>query len=357
MRFFATVPETILAKLRNFVGNDASVPNPNRIPFRWIQGDTEAHIDRSASEAHFDHTYLIYLQNDPSGKFVIGTEEYDIKKGYGYMFDEGISHYTYNTTVPRLLIGPMSSNLLPVGAPAIIYYENETDALASSGDIGYSFIYTVGTVDTGDIGAITSWRIASNSTGPDTGSGLVYENGAVLTGGGYYNLYPNITCFLENTQIECIHGNIEIQHLRRGMLVKTVKSGYLPVELIGYVDVDIDNSKDNPTQGLSGLYYYPSHNLVVTGCHSVLREQLTDEEYQSMKQHAKGIFVTDGYYRLMAALDSSAERWQQTGNFRLWHFALKSSDPRINFGVYANGLLTESCSIVGMKKYSNMTLV
>ena len=41
----------------------------------------------------------------------------------------------------------------------------------------------------------------------------------------------------------------------------------------------------------------------------------------------------------------------------IWHFALENEDYYKNYGVYANGLLVETCSKRMMKEYSGMTLL
>jgi hypothetical protein len=59
----------------------------------------------------------------------------------------------------------------------------------------------------------------------------------------------------------------------------------------------------------------------------------------------------------MACLDERADAWNSEGMYTIWHFALDHEDSKMNYGVYANGLLVESCSIHHMIHKSNMTLV
>jgi hypothetical protein len=57
-------------------------------------------------------------------------------------------------------------------------------------------------------------------------------------------------------------------------------------------------------------------------------------------------------------VDELAEPWNSKGAYTIWHFALENNDERMNYGVYANGgLLVETCSIMFLKKKSNMELV
>jgi hypothetical protein len=90
--------------------------NIDKIPMRWIKGDTKPHIDHSVNGAHsFENTYLMYL-TDSKGHFLLDNTTYPISQGHAYIFNEGLNHETINTgTEPRLLLGPMSEEGIPVG--------------------------------------------------------------------------------------------------------------------------------------------------------------------------------------------------------------------------------------------------
>jgi hypothetical protein len=59
----------------------------------------------------------------------------------------------------------------------------------------------------------------------------------------------------------------------------------------------------------------------------------------------------------MAALDHNAEPFLEEGVFPIWHLALDHEDERMNYGVYANGLLVETTSKRMLREYSGMKLV
>jgi hypothetical protein len=67
--------------------------------------------------------------------------------------------------------------------------------------------------------------------------------------------------------------------------------------------------------------------------------------------------VTDKKYRLMACLDDRTEPYEVEGVHNIWHFALEHEDHKMNYGVYANGLLVETTSIRMMHQLSGMELV
>ena len=82
-------------------------------------------------------------------------------------------------------------------APYLIkYYESKSDADSSINVIYTKYIYgedmAVGDGLTGDITVITSWKIATNSSGTDlTIDNNYLSNGTILTKDGDYNLYPS----------------------------------------------------------------------------------------------------------------------------------------------------------------------
>jgi hypothetical protein len=334
---------------------------------RWIKGDTAPHVDVGSSNFH--NTYLVYL-NTSLGNFIVDSQTYPIEANTGFVFNEGVSHETINTgTEPRLLLGPMSEHGFAVGIPPpIVYFPSQAAALSGSGNIGSSDTFEVGNVTTGDIGGITSWRIASNSLGP-ANQALIYTNGQTLDGSNppdYYFLYPSVPCFLQGTTVLCqvdgVEQDIPVEKLTKGTLVKTSLNGYKAVVLIGKGTIQNPGHDDRTENRLYKLSpsKYPElkDDLYITGCHSVLEFPITDKQKEDTIKHLGRVFVTDKKYRLMACVDERAEPWKSEGEYTIWHFALENDDERINYGVYANGgLLVETCSIQFLKLKSNMTFI
>jgi hypothetical protein len=175
-------------------------------------------------------------------------------------------------------------------------------------------------------------------------------------------------CFGEDTQILCLdpadnqtEKYISVKDLRRGVLVKTLSSGYQPICLIGHSKI---YNPANKLRGKNRLYKctqekYPelSEDLIITGCHSILTTTLSDSERADTEELVGRVFVTENRYRLMACIDERAEPYDQSGIFPIWHFALEHEHIRANYGVYANGLLVETSSKRMMSEYSGMELV
>lgn len=245
----------------------------------------------------------------------------------------------------------------------IRYYPSLNDALNNTNIMGYNDgDYVVGTLTSGTTGGYTSWRIASNSTGTSSQT-AVYINGQTLNTDGEYYLYPAIPCFLEGTEILCyVDGEekyIPVESIRRGTLVKTSRDGFKPVVLIGRGTI---YNPSNCERIEGRLYRCPVENypeltkdLVVTGCHSILVDKITDEEREKTIKSLGRIFITDRKYRLMSCIDERSKPYEVEGTFPIWHFALEHTDVSMNYGVYANGgLLVESSCIRFMRDKSNM---
>jgi hypothetical protein len=106
---------------------------------------------------------------------------------------------------------------------------------------------------------------------------------------------------------------------------------------------------------------YPelTEDLVVTGCHSILVKNFKSEEEREKTAAVNhgNIYATDGLYRLPACVDTRASVYETPGEYTIYHLALENEDYYMNYGIYANGLLVESCSKRFLKELSNMKIV
>jgi hypothetical protein len=60
---------------------------------------------------------------------------------------------------------------------------------------------------------------------------------------------------------------------------------------------------------------------------------------------------------LPACVDNRASVYEKPGSFTIYHLALDNNDYYMNYGIYANGLLVETCSKRYLKEISKMTLI
>jgi surface protein len=181
------------------------------------------------------------------------------------------------------------------------------------------------------------------------------------------NAIVQIPCFMEGTKIQCLDKEtntdvyVPIQTLKRGDLVKTYKHGYVALKLIGIRDIvnsgDAERSKERLYQCTSAAYPELFEDLFITGSHSILVDTLTaDQQKQSIDIFDK-IYKTDDKYRLPACIDDRSVPYNKAGTFPIYHIALENENYYYNYGVYANGLLVETCSLRYLQELSNMTLL
>ena len=229
-----------------------------------------------------------------------------------------------------------------------------------------------------------SWKFIGNSnrvllyysylaqTGIDPNTGLpIYS-----TLWSYYSSYSinainvpysplNPPCFGEDTKILGKIGDeeqyIPIKDLRSGSLVKTLKHGFIPIDMIGKSTIDNLGTDERVKSRLYKLSIekYPelSEDLILTGCHSVLVDQLTDEQRVKTIELMEHIYVTDGKYRLLTCLDDRSEPLVDEREFPIYHIALENEDYYGNYGIWANGVLVETCSRRYLKEFSKMIIL
>ena len=171
--------------------------------------------------------------------------------------------------------------------------------------------------------------------------------------------YP---CFKYDTKILTNKGYIPVQELRKGDLVKTLLHEYKPIEMIGKRDIyhsaSQERIKDQLYKCTNTNYPGVFEDLIITGCHCLLVDDFINPEQRENTIKVNGrIFVTDNKYRLPACVDDKSLVYETKGTYTIYHFALENDNYYMNYGIYANGLLVETCSKRYLKELSNMTLI
>jgi Hint domain len=184
-----------------------------------------------------------------------------------------------------------------------------------------------------------------------------------VTGLGIYlRSVVQVPCFKEGSKILTDKGYVEVQHLRKGDLVKTLLHGYVPINMIGYREMEHsateDRNKDQLYKCSPAEYSEVFEDLVLTGCHSILVEEFKDQTQVDKTLEINGdIYITDNKYRVPACADDRASVYEIPGKYTIYHLALDNEDYYMNYGIYANGLLVETCSKRYLKELSNMQLI
>ena len=215
-----------------------------------------------------------------------------------------------------------------------------------------SFSDTVAVNQTGSTSFTLTY--AAGSVNKSTGDTFIYDGLTILLGSLNVVLAEEIVCFKEGTKITCLdeetqeEKDICIEKMKPDMYVKTYKHGYIRVKKI--VNTIISNPKDtHRTQNrlyICNPFQYDDlkESLIMTGCHSILTDTITDVQRTLMTENVGQIYVTDDKYRLMTMYDDRAQPYTEEGDHVIWHLCLDHHDREMNYGIYANGLLVESCS-------------
>jgi len=218
----------------------------------------------------------------------------------------------------------------------------------------------------------------STFTGPPTSQTTYTFNNVVLTDYNYSTLliidttvqsivdilYINtiFPCFKEGTKILTNNGYIPIEDLRNGDMVKTHIHGYKPIHMIGkrviYNHARPEREKHQLYKCTSEHFPEVFEDLVITGCHSILVSDFTGPEQRAKSLEVNGdIFITDDKYRLPACVDDRTLVYEKVGPTLIYHIALENDNYFHNYGVYANGLLVETCSKRYLKEWAHMDIV
>jgi hypothetical protein len=168
----------------------------------------------------------------------------------------------------------------------------------------------------------------------------------------------NIVCFKKGTKILCENDvYIPIEELKINDLVKTYKQGYQKI-------IKIAHSRlcDYVQSAYNQMYTYSRESnpdliedLHLTGGHSLLLDTLTDEESNDMKKihwPTTEEYMVEDKFKLLACFSHKLHISTEQ-NAEIYHLTLEppeNAKPSYVYGIYANGILVESCSESGMEQ-------
>lgn len=177
-------------------------------------------------------------------------------------------------------------------------------------------------------------------------------------------IYP---CFLQGSKILCLDPEsdqevyVAVETLREGDLVKTLNSGFKSIFHIGRKTIPNPTNDPDPRNRLyrfqKSQIPYMIEDLCITGEHCTLHRKLSPEFEEMVRKHMGDIYITEYQYRVPACIDKRAVSYEGEGPATIWHFALENHNIYHNYGVFANGLLVESCSIQYLTELAGMELV
>jgi hypothetical protein len=154
-----------------------------------------------------------------------------------------------------------------------------------------------------------------------------------------------------------------VQDLRKGDMVKTLRNDYKAIEMIGKKEFIHRPTPEDRVKEQLYVCSKPEFDqllepLVITGCHSILVGEFVSEAQRQKTIEVNGdIYLTDNKYRLPACAHHGTTVYDQPGTYTIYHLALESDDESKSYGIYANGLLVESCPIYYLKNNSGMKIL
>ena len=172
----------------------------------------------------------------------------------------------------------------------------------------------------------------------------------------YGNTYEDIVtindvCFQIGTKILCKDDiYINIEDIEIGTEVKTYRDDYKKVLYIKK-GKHIINKKSSKIQCMYKLtknkifHNVPFEDLIITGGHSILVDNFSQDEIIKTKEIWNELKKIDDKYLLLACVGEYFTKSEDILETETYHIVLESDDIHKQYGIYANGVLTETLPI------------
>lgn len=163
-----------------------------------------------------------------------------------------------------------------------------------------------------------------------------------------------VECMRKGTMISCFDNNrdceVPIEDVKEGMLIKTNGKGYKKVTYVRSTDMNNIISFNH----INGLYRmskekhpYLTEDLYLTGGHSILLDELTEAEHTKMHSINWPNHFYEVYDKKKLLVMHSEMFELVSDRDMIYNLVLEQDDEEDEFycyGIYANGLLIESCN-------------
>ena len=152
-------------------------------------------------------------------------------------------------------------------------------------------------------------------------------------------------CYNKGTLILCENGYVPIENIVPGTLVQTYKHGFLEVKMIG--KSRFINNPNNPFECMYKLEKFGdmTGDLIVTGGHGILKQTLTKNEisadykwFNCLRRYSR----IDGMYLQRAAYCPDFVKLKNNEEYEYYHIVLDGPSKLKRYGIWANGVLSES---------------
>jgi hypothetical protein len=204
----------------------------------------------------------------------------------------------------------------------------------------------------------TAWNDNTATTNLNTNTGVWNETSTNTP----WTLAAFAPCFNKGTKILCINKNneeeyIPIEKITNDILIKTYKHGNKKIYKIANNIIHNDCTHFTKSMYIMKKRGDMIDDLIVTGGHSILIDEYNTEE---IKDEHKNIFgkleQIDNKYLLLAGKSELFEQIKDDKSYIIYHIALINDDEDndcTRYGIWANGILTESTFKYIVDKYLN----
>jgi hypothetical protein len=175
----------------------------------------------------------------------------------------------------------------------------------------------------------------------------------------------SVGCYIADSKVFSESQWVPIQLLKKGDLIQTLNDGLVPIKFVGkryFLNKLTEERTNNHLYKLSkGDIPNLFEDLIITGGHPLLIDETnlneeTEDKLMDMVDYGTPI-VTEGKYRVFALIHPKAELWNEEGYHELYDIVLENNDSKKNYGIWVNGILTESMDEYYFLNHSGMTEV
>ena len=157
-----------------------------------------------------------------------------------------------------------------------------------------------------------------------------------------------ITCFCKGTEILCITTSdeekyIKVEDLQRNVLVKTYDD--VPKRIKSIYQITYKNDKTYHQICKLANYANQTNDLYLTGGHAILVDELTETQMKKTLEYWTELRKVKDKYLLLSCINDDAIKIDNDHEYEVYHIVLENDDEMGQYGIYANGVLSESMSI------------
>ena len=196
---------------------------------------------------------------------------------------------------------------------------------------------------------------ASTLTYNDDGE-VAYTNLTNSQGTNWTINDSGLACVHESTDFLCYVDNeeryINIKDIKPGFLVKTYKEGYVKVKHI------FRQRYFNSAKNVMSKFFVMdkskndllTKDLIITGGHSILVDEITEEQHNKMKSTGIKYLSVHDKYKLLTFFNEDFVGKTDKSEERVYLLVLEADDDHKVYGAYVNGgMIIETCGIAMCK--------